>query len=63
MIAKRKGVAVRRCLKEAWSKRTSRWTRTGSEAYGAERVCKADGTGRFPITATGFGLGARLMRR
>ena len=35
MIAKRKGVVVRRGLKEAWSKRTSRCTRTGSEAIGS----------------------------
>src|SRR5471030_3047075 len=27
------------------------------------RCCKADGTGRFPIIATGFGLGARRIRR
>ena len=40
MIAKRKGVVGRRGLKEAWSKRTSRWTRTGSEAYGAGRAGK-----------------------
>jgi hypothetical protein len=32
VIAKRKGDAARRGLKEAWSKRTSRCTRTGSEA-------------------------------
>ena len=38
MIAKRKGVPVTEGLKEAWSKRTSRWTRTGSEAYDAGRV-------------------------
>ena len=38
MIAKRKGVVARRGLKEAWSKRTSRCTRTGSEAYGAGRA-------------------------
>ena len=31
-LAKRKGVAARRGLKEAWSKCTSRWTRTGYEA-------------------------------
>jgi len=35
VIAKRKGVVVRRGLKEAWSKRTSRCTRTGSEAIGS----------------------------
>ena len=35
VIAKRKGVVVRRGLKEAWSKRTSRCTRTGFEAYAA----------------------------
>ena len=35
MKAKRKGVVVRRGLKEERSKRTSRWTRTGYEAYGA----------------------------
>ena len=34
MIAKWKGVVARRGLKEARSKRTSRCTRTGSEAYG-----------------------------
>jgi hypothetical protein len=38
VIAKRKGVVARRGLKEAWSKRTSRCTRTGYEAYGAGRV-------------------------
>ncbi len=38
MIAKRKGVVARRGLKEAWSKRTSRCIRTGSEAYGAGRA-------------------------
>ena len=38
MIGKRKGVIVRWGLKEAWSKRTSRWTRTGYEAYGAGRA-------------------------
>jgi hypothetical protein len=38
VIAKRKGVTVRWGLKEAWSKRTSRCTRTESEAYGAGRV-------------------------
>jgi len=27
------------------------------------RYCKADGTGRFPTTATGFVLGGRLIRR
>ncbi len=40
MIAKRKGVVVRRGLKEALSKRASRCTRTGFEAYGAGRACK-----------------------
>lgn len=40
MIAKRKGVIVRWGLKEAWSKRTSRCTGTGLEAYGAGRVGK-----------------------
>ena len=33
-MAKRKGVAVRRGLKEAWSNDTGRWTRTEFEAYG-----------------------------
>src|SRR6267154_5592175 len=32
VIAKRKGVAARRGLKEAWSKNASQCTRTGSEA-------------------------------
>ncbi len=40
MIAKRKGVAARRGLKEAWSKGASRWTRTGFEADGAGRAGK-----------------------
>jgi hypothetical protein len=40
VIAKRKGVVARRGLKEAWSKRTSRCTRTGFEAYGAGRAGK-----------------------
>jgi hypothetical protein len=31
VIAKRKGVTARKRLKEVWSKRTSRCTRTGSE--------------------------------
>ena len=39
MIAKRKGVVARRGLKEAWSKRTSRCTRTRFEAYG----CRTNG--------------------
>jgi RNA-directed DNA polymerase len=34
---KRKGVATRQCLKEAWSKDANRWTRTGFEAYGVGR--------------------------
>jgi len=38
VIAKRKGVVARRGPKEAWSKDTSRWTRTGYEAYGAGRA-------------------------
>ncbi len=33
MIAERKGVVVRRGPKKAWSKRTSRCTRTGLEAW------------------------------
>jgi hypothetical protein len=37
---KRKGVAARRGLKEAWNKHASRWTRTGFEAYGAGRASK-----------------------
>jgi len=40
VIAKRKGAVVRRCLKEAWNKDASRWTRTGYEAYGAGRAGK-----------------------
>ena len=38
VIAKRKGVPATEGLKEARSKRTSRCTRTGSEAYGAGQV-------------------------
>jgi len=38
VIAKRKGVVARRCLKEAWSKDASRWTRIGYEAYGTGRA-------------------------
>src|SRR5512138_2383001 len=37
-LAKRKGVLVTEGLKEARSKGASRWTRTGSEAYGAGRA-------------------------
>jgi len=33
VIAKRKGLAARRGLKEAWSKNASQCTRTGSEAW------------------------------
>jgi hypothetical protein len=40
VIAKRKGVTARERLKEAWSKRASRCTRTGSEAYGVRRAGK-----------------------
>ena len=40
MIAKRKGVVVRRGLKEARSKTATRWTRTGYEACAPdERAC------------------------
>jgi hypothetical protein len=38
MLAKRKGVTARWGLEEAWSKGTSRWTRTGYEAYGDRRA-------------------------
>src|SRR5258708_39723090 len=38
VIAKRKGAAVRRGLKEAWSKSASQWTRTGAEAVAGERA-------------------------
>jgi hypothetical protein len=38
VIAKRKGVPVTASPKEAWSKRMSRWTRTGYEACGAGRA-------------------------
>src|SRR5208337_79972 len=37
-LAKRKGVVVRRGLKEARSKAATRWTRTGYEAYPAGRA-------------------------
>jgi hypothetical protein len=40
VIAKRKGVAARRGLKEARSKSASRWTRTGFEADSAGRAGK-----------------------
>jgi hypothetical protein len=40
VLAKRKGVVARRGLKEAWSKGTSRWTRTRYEAYGGRRASK-----------------------
>jgi hypothetical protein len=38
VIAKRKGVLATEGLKEAWNKRTSRWTRTGYKASGAGRA-------------------------
>ncbi len=38
MLANRKGVVARRGLEEAWSKGTSRWTRTRYEAYGDGRA-------------------------
>jgi hypothetical protein len=38
VIAKRKGVPATEGLKEAWSKSTSRCTRTGFEAYGVGRA-------------------------
>ena len=38
MLAKGKGVAARRGLKEAWSKAATRWTRTGYEAVTPGRV-------------------------
>ena len=65
MIAKCKGVVARRGLKEAWSKRTSRSTRTGCEAYGAGRVgnpvrlvCDTPTAGVCSITSgTGTGVG------
>ena len=40
VVAKRKDVTVKLGLKEAWSKRTSQYTRTGSKAYGAGRTGK-----------------------
>ena len=40
MLVKRKGVVARRGPEEAWSKSTSRWTRTGYEAYGDRRAGK-----------------------
>jgi hypothetical protein len=40
VLAKRKGAPVTEGLKEAWSKRANRCTRTGSEAYCAGRVGK-----------------------
>jgi predicted metal-binding protein len=39
-LAKRKGVTGRWGLKEAWSKRASRWTKTGYEAYCVGRAGK-----------------------
>jgi RNA-directed DNA polymerase len=43
VIAKRKGVAARRGLKEARSRHASRWTRTGLEAL----RCRASGAVQF----------------
>ena len=40
MLAKRKGVTVRRGLKEAWSKAATRRTGTGYEAAWTGRVSK-----------------------
>jgi hypothetical protein len=38
VIAKRNGVTVRWGRKEAWSKDTGRWKRTGFAAYGVGRA-------------------------
>ena len=59
MIAKRKGVVARRGLKEAWSKRTSRCTKTGSEAYGAGRVVT---TKSISIKSTGCKFGGCVRK-
>ena len=40
MIAKHRGVPATEGLKDAWSKRASRCTRTRSEAYGAGELAK-----------------------
>jgi hypothetical protein len=50
VLAKRKGVSARRRLKEAWSKATTRCTKTGYEAGPSGR---ASGGSRSPLPSSG----------
>ncbi len=60
MLAKGKGVAARRGLKEAWSKAATRWTRTGYEAVTLGRV----GTRRrSPYPPSGVAVNPAGVRR
>ena len=52
MLAKRKGVAARRGLKEAWSEAATRRTETG---YEAARVGRADDLPRSPYPSKARG--------
>jgi hypothetical protein len=53
VLAKRKGVAARRGLKEAWSKTATRRTETG---YQAVQVGRADNLPRSPHPSRAWGV-------
>jgi hypothetical protein len=63
VIAKRKGVVARRGLKEAWSKRTSRCTRSESEASRARTSWQLTTTKSISIKGTGCKFGVACGRR
>ena len=60
MLAKRKGVAARRGLKEAWSKTATRRTETG---YQAVQVGRADNVPRSPHPSRAWGVDPAGVRR
>jgi hypothetical protein len=53
VLAKRKGIAARRCLKEAWSKTATRRTEIG---YQAVQVGRADNLPRSPHPSRAWGV-------
>jgi hypothetical protein len=60
VLAKRKGVAARRRLKEAWSKTATRRTETG---YQAVQVGRADNLPRSPHPSRAWGVDPAGVRR
>src|SRR3954447_6653952 len=60
VLAKRKGVAARRGLKEAWSKTATRRTETG---YQAVQVGRADNLPRSPHPSRAWGVDPAGVRR